>query len=74
MTDTDRDTTESAVDAKDVRATPQSGTGYTGETGARPQHENSADGRGDLEQRRETQQNPRPTTDGMGDGIAKDAG
>lgn len=34
----------------------------------------NASPKGDLEERRETQQVLRPTTDGVGEGLAKDAG
>ena len=42
------------------------------ETGARAQIDD--DRHGDLENRRETQQVLRPTTDGMGEGLTKDQG
>ncbi len=42
------------------------------ETWAQPQA--GGDGHGDLEERRETQQVLRPTTDGMGEGLVKDQG
>lgn len=37
-----------------------------------PQNSGGQDGRGDLEERRETQQVLRPSADGMGDGLVKD--
>jgi hypothetical protein len=40
------------------------------ETGARP--ESTGNRHGDLEDRRETQEVLRPTTDGVGDGLTKD--
>lgn len=40
------------------------------ETGARP--DATGDKHGDLEERRETEQVLRPTSDGMGEGLTKD--
>ena len=42
------------------------------ETGARPQAEQER--QGDVEERRETEQVLRPTTDGVGKGLVKDQG
>ena len=43
------------------------------ETGARTGFAGSGQG-GELDERRETEQVVRPTTDGLGDGLAKDQG